>query len=89
MFNVGDRVYLRDNKYVDDCGNTHAGDTGTICWTDSNGLNVGVEFDRYVEGHDCGGACKYGYGWYIDLDDLGLIEQEPDPVQPPDLDLLF
>ena len=85
MFNVGDRVYLRD-CYVQNWGDTHAGDTGTICYV---GDNIGVEFDRYVEGHNCGGTCKDGYGYYIAPYDPALIEQETDPVQPPDLEQFF
>lgn len=25
---------------------------------------VAVEFDNFMNGHDCNGLCKYGYGWY-------------------------
>lgn len=37
---------------------------------------IGVKWDVYVSGHDCGGRCEYGYGWWILKQDIQLIEDE-------------
>ena len=60
-FHVGDRVLCVANAPD---GNTSVYDlTGTV--VDVDGLDIGVCWDGPVGGHDCGGRCKEGYGWYV------------------------
>lgn len=86
-FKVGDRV-----RYVETAtalwGKLMIGDTGTVRVIQSG--NYGVEFDRYVEGHDIGGACKKGYGFWILPAELATLEEEQeDTIQLPDMELIF
>lgn len=48
---IGDRVYNIING------------EGTIKRLFSK-TNVAVEFDKFMDGHDCCGSCKDGHGWY-------------------------
>lgn len=41
--------------------------------TDSYTLTLPVEIDRWIRGHDCGGRCKNGFGWWISPYNLNVI----------------
>lgn len=44
---------------------------GTVCGIQS-GLYQ-IEFDINIEGHECSGKCKDGYGWNVSKDDIKLL----------------
>ena len=59
-FNIGQRVIciaLMQNRFE------AVNKVGTVIDITHNGRLIGVEFDEYINGHDCGGKCKNGYGW--------------------------
>lgn len=45
-----------------------AGCTGTVMAYE-DGILV-VEFDEYINGHDCNGKCADGYGQYVRVEDV-------------------
>lgn len=70
LFSIGDRVCAR-LKNIDGNKRINVGDFGTICAIqDSGRQRVGVRWDNYVNGHDCGGACDYGFGWWTCSDEI-------------------
>ena len=73
-FQIGDRVVLI-SEYADfKWGGNEAlprGSTGTVCDVDGN--RIGVDWDGYNNGHDCGGLLPSRSGWYVDDDELDLI----------------
>lgn len=75
-FQIGDRVVLI-SEYADfKWGGNEAlprGSTGTVCDVDGN--RIGVDWDGYNNGHDCGGLLPSRSGWYVDDDELELIFQ--------------
>lgn len=65
-FKVGDRVgVLPEYGLVGGRDVNPEGLFGTICARHPNGLDFGIEFDVFIGGHECGGACQRGYGWFI------------------------
>jgi len=61
MFKVGDRV-----KSTVSVGKYSAkGVHGTIVAI--NNEDAEIEFDEFIDGHDCGGTVKNGYGWIVFL----------------------
>ena len=77
MFKVGDRVRSTVD-YPDNNENIVRGDTGTVVHCEDD--IVFVEWDDFVNGHDCDGYgnVEFGYGWNVHFDD---IEAEVDDVQ--------
>ena len=56
-------------------GFVDVGSTGTVI--EEGRATVGVEFDKCVKGHDCGGLCEPGNGWYVmksDLEPIGDVD---------------
>ena len=41
----------------------------------SNILPIGVEFDDYIKGHDCGGKGKKGHCRWVKIDEIELIKK--------------
>ena len=76
MYQIGDRVrYLVDKP--ENNGHIVCGSTGTVVYCE--GDIVFVEWDRYVDGHDCDGrASEWGYGWNVLSSD---VELECDDIQ--------
>lgn len=65
-FQIGDRVgVLPEYGLVGGKNVDPEGLFGTICTRQPNGLDFGIEFDVIIGGHECGGACQKGYGWFI------------------------
>lgn len=65
-FQIGDRVgVLPEYGTVGNADVSPDDLFGTICTRHLNRYNFGVEFDVIIGGHDCGGACQNGYGWFI------------------------
>lgn len=61
MWKVGDRVVI-----IQDARRSlesFVGFKGTVNFVDGDGL--GIAFDKYVNGHDLGGCCQEGHGWYL------------------------
>ena len=77
-FNIGDRVIVtkhNNDLYFKTYTNIdlyHC--VGTIC---SVGFDsYGVDFERDIVGHACGGRCEPGFGQYINEDDLDLYNAD-------------
>lgn len=70
-FRIGDLVAL--NCYKPD-GNSaiKMGDIGTVVWI-RDGVNIGVDWGKDVDGHDCEGHCEYGRGWNVNETRLTLV----------------
>lgn len=86
---VTDRVFA-----TRDIGNIPKNTQGVIAIIDSNA--VGVVWDiKFDGGHDLGGLCEYGYGWWVNADDLNLVFEYDDkdydmtPATDEELDRLF
>lgn len=65
-FKVGDRVVCVYRGH--DCYGEHGRIVTILNNTDL--VPFGVEFDKYVYGHDCRGAAKSGYGRWFFAEDL-------------------
>lgn len=76
MYQIGDRVRcLVDNP--ENNGHIVCGSMGTVVYCEGN--IVFVEWDNYVDGHDCDGhASEWGYGWNVLSSD---VELEGDDIQ--------
>lgn len=62
-FMVGDRVVVAKEMYYFGSQGPHVGDVGTV--RAFAGKDIGVDFDNPVsDGHDLGGHCERGYGWW-------------------------
>ena len=73
-FEIGDRVTVDPfiNVRVGNLGVKADDDlVGTVCSLDGM---VGVAFDEDIGGHDCGGRCEKGHGWYLHKEWLVLYE---------------
>lgn len=68
-FKIGDRVVLSDSRYHNTTYSENEqlieGTKGTVIETNWGPHTLGVQWDIYISGHDCGGKCKYGYGWRV------------------------
>jgi len=45
-------------------GQLNIGDRGKVCDPRSEN-NIGVEWQKTIEGHNCGGRCPSGKGYYV------------------------
>lgn len=70
-FKIGDRV-----EFTGHCGNANlkVGYTGTIVVIDH--ASIGVVWDNDIGGHNLGGECEYGYGWFVDESQITLLLNE-------------
>jgi hypothetical protein len=50
------------------------GMTGTVI--DISGDSIGVHFQNWGKGHNCGGKCNDRGGWYVERDNLKKISTE-------------
>lgn len=41
------------------------------------GGKIGVRWKKDIGGHNCGGKCEKGYGWYVNKENLGLLNPVP------------
>lgn len=87
-FCVGDEVlYIYDYDYDIGHGQELDGLIGTVCHvrdSGNRGVDIGVEFYEYVEGHNCGGHCKTGYGWYVLPESITHTKQQVEITIPDD-----
>lgn len=65
-FKVGDKV-ICVKDYVD---KVKVGLKGVIVDMESS---IGVEWEEDIGGHDCGGYCKSGYGYFVNRDNIKLL----------------
>lgn len=76
-FKVGDRVKVKKNtviinrKTVGECGTIKKLLTDNYC---------SVEFDKFVDGHDCCGCAKEGHGWNCAEDALDLVKTQNETI---------
>lgn len=86
IFKIGDRV----EALVDHiCGNRilMCGDTGTVVRINPN--DVGVQWDKVINGHSCWGSCIHGYGWFVSPNDIDIIKTiENVDIEIEDMELL-
>ena len=68
---VGDRVELI--KVVDRI-HLQIGDKGTVVQiANQDKPAIGVEWDKYIDGHDCDNYSKNGSGWYVNKFNIKVI----------------
>ena len=78
-FFAGDRVVAISGSD----GNLNiVGKIGTVIY-DKDPTKPGVEYDEYIGGHDLGGKCREGHGWYTYTNDLEYY-YEPTPAPSPE-----
>lgn len=70
-FKVGDRVKCIRNTWstvpiLNECG--------TVC--EIRTCDVGINFDKDVNGHRCSGHCENGHGWYLLPNEIELVTPE-------------
>lgn len=75
LFQVGDRVECIFN-HPDGNPNIATGLIGTVCRDNRDGGCVGVRWDDMVSGHNCGGTCTSGHGWYMRSSEIKLYEED-------------
>lgn len=71
MFQVGDHVVAVCNCPSDN-DEIKAGSTGVVCHISEYEPPIGVNWEDDIYGHDCGGACEYGHGWYVYGNEISL-----------------
>lgn len=88
MFNIGDRVEFALKTCLTHSGKLVSGDTGTIAMADSG--SIGVIWDTFVGGHNLGGLCEEGYGWFVSCNDIMPYSDNPfEPASESELERLF
>ncbi len=92
MFHVGDRVVAVCNFPAAN-DEIRVGSTGVVCHiSEYSSPPLGVRWDSVACGHDCGGHCEYGFGWYVYPRHIELADQDSDSfdcADATDLDALF
>lgn len=68
---LGKRVEILDNYEKD-----IKGLKGVVVDIMGGGNNLAIQFDEDIDGHDCGGRCDYGYGWYVPFDNVKILKEE-------------
>lgn len=76
-FKVGDRVKVKKNTVI--LNIRTVGECGTVkkLLTDNY---YSVEFDKFVDGHDCCGYAKEGHGWNCAEDALDLVKHQNETI---------
>lgn len=84
-FKIGDKVIVAAHKDEMECPYVSSTKdpfnlTGIICsvhfaWSNGN-TSYGVKFEENIGGHDCDGACEYGYGQNINEKYLKLYDKK-------------
>ena len=78
MFNAGDRVVCIVD-HPDDNETLIAGYLGTVCRMLSS-KPIGVRWDEDIDGHDCGGCCECGYGWFVGINEIEHYQECDDKL---------
>lgn len=72
MIKVGDKVKCIAGEY-----DSPIDAVGTVVVIDKRYYpSIGVRFDSWIDGHDLGGYCQFGYGWWLAADELVLLGGE-------------
>lgn len=76
-FKIGDRVKVKKNTVI--LNIRTVGECGTVkkLLTDNY---YSVEFDKFVDGHDCCGYAKEGHGWNCAEDALDLVKNQNETI---------
>jgi hypothetical protein len=70
-YKVGDRVVIIKNFDV-----AYKGFAGKIVSNDEDDVRFyGIEFDAFMDGHNCDRKARDGFGYYVDVDYFELEEQ--------------
>lgn len=88
-YNVGDRVMVVP---FSECFGYDVPGKGTVMhWekTVNGSIIYSIEFDEFVKGHECGGHCKRGYGFWHLEDEITLCESSLQSPTVGDTSLLF
>jgi hypothetical protein len=78
-FKVGDRVEVIVHKeYLSANPHIKEGMLGTIIDIDDDddGLNIGVQFDNYIQGHAANGKGKSGFCWFMYEENIKKSEKK-------------
>lgn len=76
-FKVGDRVKVKKNTVT--INKNTVGECGTVKKLLMNNY-FAVEFDKFVDGHDCDGFAKEGHGWNCVEDALDLVKTQNETI---------
>lgn len=76
-FKVGDRVKVKNDTVT--INRRTVGKCGTVKELLANNY-CAVEFDKFVDGHDCGGFAKEGHGWNFVEDVLDLVKTQNETI---------
>lgn len=76
-FKVGDRVKVKKNTVT--INRNTVGECGTVKKLLMNNY-FAVEFDKFVDGHDCDGFAKEGHGWNCVEDALDLVKTQNETI---------
>lgn len=66
-YHVGDRVFVKAGHGLG-YGISKEDEYGTVCLVRSYGndvFDIGICFDNNINGHNCGGECEFGHGWFL------------------------
>lgn len=74
---VGDRVKVKKDTIT--INRNIAGECGTVKKLLMDNY-CAVEFDKFVDGHDCGGFTKEGHGWNCVEDALDLVKTQNETI---------
>ena len=77
MFKVGDRVVLKKDVscYVNE-GHMLKGATGIVVSLDYYPEDLGIFWDGFTEGHNCGVGGGGTSGWFVDTAIIEIEEEE-------------
>lgn len=76
-FQVGDRVVCVSKQGY---GQLVFNKEGVVCYVSKNfhpNMLIGVRWDDYVGGHNCGGSCDFGHGYNVAINCLELVSDVP------------
>lgn len=76
-FKVGDRVKVK--KDIVTLNRRTVGKCGTVKKLCEHNFYA-VEFDEFIDGHNCLGFAKNGYGWNIEGDNLDLVKTQNETI---------
>lgn len=75
-FQIGDLV-IAAKDYPQHNESIRKGQDGVVCHLNAGMVGVDWGFD-VNGGHSCEGCCPYGYGWYVEAEEIELAVEEQD-----------
>ena len=89
-FQIGDRVELISDLAGGESNILPKGTTGIIVDISDIWPPIGVRWDEApVRGHSCTNHCEYGYGWYVNENEITRIDIPEEPTNAPDISSLL